>query len=137
MLHPRLVVNVKQNTDEKMKTECGRDMITQRNTALEGLGQSGGALPHRFHFLQPGDNLVPTQNALGRQKLPITYKESRCCQILPGSAEKHSVRCCQFRYLLLPTQHLLNRITRSLRTVLLFNFFSNLLCLFEVSRIIE
>lgn len=43
----------------------------------------------------------------------------------------------QAEVLHLPKQHLVNRITRSLRTVLLFHFFSNLCCLFEVSRIVK
>src|SRR5688572_32399148 len=37
----------------------------------------------------------------------------------------------------LSTQHLFNRITRSLRTILLFHFLSNLFCRFAVSRIIK
>src|ERR1700752_2634824 len=37
----------------------------------------------------------------------------------------------------LPAQHLVNRVTRFRRTVLLFHFSSDLFCLFEVSTIIK
>jgi len=53
----------------KFQSTMGEMIPKAKANFMRFSGGSGGVLTQSFHFFKPGDEAVPTRNALGRQTL--------------------------------------------------------------------